>query len=297
MLTVPCTRDAHTCTDSHGSPANTLRASPSRAAPRRAGASPLPSTRAPVLRSSSPSQTPGPTACVGDTEQGWRRGGAVSGSEAGAPAHEGLSAVFPGKGPRARGSVSVKLLVEGAAELPLPPACLWQAAFRRPSGWRLPEAWSTSRVVGSCQTWSWKGEKGEGGETLCGSRAAPHCLRDVSQSYPKLAAGPAPPAATAPGVAQAPGQRNGAQTGAGICLRSDCKATHSPRPLLGNETVGEYGSRIGMGATWTFAPGTVGCSVPRETPVTCSIRKGSVSEPTSAPRRGGGRGGHLHRGS
>lgn len=49
--------------------------------------------------SSSPSQTPGPTACVGDTEQGWRRGGAVSGSEAGAPAHEGLSAVFPGEGP------------------------------------------------------------------------------------------------------------------------------------------------------------------------------------------------------
>lgn len=126
----------------------------------------------------------------------------------------------------------MKLLVEGAAELPLPPACLWQAAFRRPSGWRLPEAWSTSRVVGSCQTWSWKGEKGEGGETLPGSRAGSPPLSE--RRVPELS-----------------------QTGCGPCTSCSHRPRRGPGPLgRGMGLRQAQGFAYGLTAKLRTAPGS-----------------------------------------
>lgn len=98
-------------------PANTLRTSPCRAP----GGERAPSLLRPHGACPPVTQTPRPTAGVG-TGEGLEAGrsisgslSAVSGSEAGAPAPLGLSAVFPGERPTGqRGFVSMKLLAEGA---------------------------------------------------------------------------------------------------------------------------------------------------------------------------------------
>lgn len=108
--------------------------------------------------------------------------------------------------------------------------------------------------------------------------------------HPQRACGPGAPLLQPQwAMGQAPRVEGGGSGSAVVCLRCRARAglTAKPRTARGScwelETVGEDCSRIGVGVTPTFAPGTVGCSVPRETPDTVLLGRTQCLNPLKPP--------------